>query len=842
MFNAFTSRHGFCAQPFSLQNNQLLKVRQEAYLHNYFFCSFCRYVVARICWYHFVTLVVCLLVNIHPLLQAQQQQQEELEEILEFLAQSSSIVPQLDDIEFYTQHPLPLSTTPAQELSRIFGIPLPLARQIRAFARTFRPSSLVPSDFVDTAYPEYSAMERLLGLHPAYTALLRRCTAFDSSQITSSPPSSATASAPKTPSTKSANSSRSAQGAPTKTTQDSLRHLHRSHTGNTSHQRSHKRYQARQSELRYRARTFTYLHLPRGLTNGAFQGDRWSVYQRLSYRYAPFEASFTTQKDVGERSLFDFMTGFAAITLPLQTSSNPVQEATNTPRHLSYLKIIAGDFLVQSGMGSILWRAFGARKGADVVAPAAQYGNGIEPYRSVLEQQFFRGIAAEGLIALSATSSLKAFSWVSSSARSATIDTTANTATSLDADGYFRTQSEIARRNTLLERSAGLGVELRWHLQRHTPEVQTTAQTNTQTNEARIKPTSSLPSSRLQAEIEPSFSLGTTVFALDYDRPITSRAVSSFFGKSGVLSQLYGSISTGSSFLAGELNRDANGHWGGRLGLQTQVAGMDLAAAFRTFDAAFRSPFGYNFGENSRPVNERGLYFGVAIKPHTSLRIASYLDVYSTLEPTSTVPEPVRGIDLFSEARWEASRHSTLLLRASIEQKTDAVTLRDGRVSTRIAFARTRATLRTEWFFTPPSTAARWLDGIRFRARLEGVRVDFSSVKPEEFGWLGFAELGWKPAQTLQILARCTAYSTASFDSALWQFEPHVAGVLANTAVFGSGLRYLAVCSWQPSDWLFVWLRGEATIRYGAQSMGSGQLEIPGNTDTRITAQVECRF
>jgi hypothetical protein len=181
------------------------------------------------------------------------------------------------------------------------------------------------------------------------------------------------------------------------------------------------------------------------------------------------------------------------------------------------------------------------------------------------------------------------------------------------------------------------------------------------------------------------------------------------------------------------------------------------------------------------------------------------------------------------------------LFRTSYETKTDAATIRTGRISERVAYARERATLRTEAFWSIGTTALN-APTLRIRARLEGVTVGFQGIKTQEFGGLAFAEITWKPLPALSFSARATAYNTASFETAIWQFEPHVAGVLANTGLYGKGARYLALLRWEPVPILGVWLRGEMTTKDGVTSLGSGQLEIQGNTDARLTAQVEVRL
>jgi hypothetical protein len=603
--------------------------------------------------------------------------QDELETILEFIAQNSAIVPQLDLLERYADDPLPLRTSNPQELTQLFGLPPQLARRIMA-AVGKRPT-LTLDELATT-----------LALAPEYAALLRLCTSLEA--------------APELASVATRNNTQSKTQGNTQGNTQAKRGIERESEESKTTPRSTPTSAADKAtdkaasrlgglpfSAQYRARAVTYVNPPKGLTNGAFQGDGLGLFQRVRIivplRTAPalasgrnaastntpaaqprshdqlgdthththtlLEAHCAGQKDIGERSVVDFLSGYVAAEFRLQAPSHtptqaservPVRAANAMPSAAQLaqtsqtahspqapladgkLRVVAGDFLVQSGMGTMLWRAFGAKKGADVIAPAAQYAFGIEPYRSVLEQQFFRGAAAQLTTFVSPQTQINAMVWASALQRSASVDTLLNEARSLDTDGYFRTLSEISKKDNLLERSLGAGFELR-------------TQTNFTT------PLSPLP---------PVITASATALALDYDKTITSSSTSAFSGKSGVLASVSVTASAGASFLASEVVRDAQGFFAGRMGVQSGSGAFEYAAAFRIADPQFRSPFGYNFGEFSRPANEQGFYASVLWRGLERWRLAFYVDSYSSLAPTSTVPVPIKGLDVFSEARFDA--------------------------------------------------------------------------------------------------------------------------------------------------------------------------------------------
>jgi hypothetical protein len=546
----------------------------------------------------------------------------------------------------------------------------------------------------------------------------------------------------------------------------------------------------------YRARTRFWAVPQRGFTPDAtpsqqYQGSALELYQRLTVRYdAPscgffpegvYEANITAAKDAGERTITDFLSGYLRA------------KVGNT-------HIVAGDFLVESGMGTTLWSIYGNRKSADVLTPTTQQQFRIIPYRSSTEQQYFRGLAAQSLFRLPRNAerdslSLNLKAWYSSQSRAARIDTVLGVATSLNLDGLFRTRSEISLLGGLQERIGGIGAEI----------------------------------------ADTYWSVGATAFGIFYDKPIVSRSVQVFFGQSGINASVYGSYRWNNLLLSGELSRDAANNIGGRINTEFETQNWHIAASLRTFPTEFRAPFGVNFGENTKPSNEAGLYMGAVWRGIEHFCVTSYLDVYTTHSSTATVPVPVRGVDIFSEATWNISPELTTILRARHETKTDALTQGTGRNRERIVFGRGKTSLRLHAQYDV-------FPEFRLQSRVEGVLINSEQAKPVETGVLGFIGVQWKPLPSIAATMRFVGFRTDSFDSALWQYEQTVAGTLSNPPLYGQGIR--AYCLVE-ADILPIWslsVRGSLTRRFDVTTLGSGSTLINSNTDAQLLIQTDVRF
>jgi hypothetical protein len=468
--------------------------------------------------------------------------------------------------------------------------------------------------------------------------------------------------------------------------------------------------------------------------------------------------------------------------------------------------IVVGDYLLKSGLGTILWGMYANKKGADVISPVTETAQNLIPYRSSTEQQFFRGAAVQQNMLVGEKLSARLMAWGSWQQRSARIDSMQNVATSLDFDGLFRTRSEISTRSTLPERIFGASAEV---------------------------------SSRLDAQSEHSsrenWSLGASVFSLQYDKPITSRSVMVFPQQSGALATLFGTYSRENLVLMGEIARDGAGNVGGRVGAELRLKAWELAAAARAFPTDFRSPFGMNFGENPKPTNEAGLYLAAVWKEVPKLRVNAYLDAYTTFSSTATIPTQVRGVDMFTETTWDITPTLQAVMRLRHETKTDQLTLGTGRNTRRVVYGRGKTGLRVQ---------GQWKanENLRLQARFEGAFVNFEGYEPEEVGALVFVGASWSPLEWFSLTGRLVAFRTDSFDSAVWQYETAVPGTLSNPPLYGQGLRAYLMLEVQPLTNITLYGRGSLTRRFDVTTLGSGATQINSNTDAQLVLQVDVRF
>ncbi|MFP4527360.1 MAG: hypothetical protein ACLFQX_02330 [Candidatus Kapaibacterium sp.] len=509
----------------------------------------------------------------------------------------------------------------------------------------------------------------------------------------------------------------------------------------------------------------------RGFDEGKYLGSPLDFYQRFIYTGSKLEAGLLLNKNYGEKSLAEFASGYASA-------------------EFGRTRIIAGDYYIESGMGSILWGAFTGRKGAEVYYPALEYGSGIKPFRSTMDFSMFRGLAMEHTYGDSLRLTLRG--WASSAGRSANIDEKRGVATSISRSSYYRTDTEIAKKNALHELITGGNAEL----------------------------------------ASDNFAIGATAFWLDYEYPIESSSSSAFSGKSGMLSSVYGYWMTESSSLGGEIGRDARGNMCWRAGYQNKAEDHRLALSFRSYSPEFRSPYGSNFGEFSYPANEAGFYAGYEYRGIERFRQRIYIDIFRSWQRTYYVPEPVRGVDIFTETEFHPIEKSRLSVRLRWENKSDYWR---NLADEKIIYQKDKSSARIEW-------QQRIGVFLRYRLRAEGKLVFADGNEPDESGLIAFAEAEWRIGDVIELETRMTGFATDSYESAIYQFEYAMQGCMYTVPLYGKGMRALIGAKLNLWEYASISDRFTLTHKPGEMSLGSGYDRIEGPTDRRIIIQIDGSF
>jgi hypothetical protein len=504
-----------------------------------------------------------------------------------------------------------------------------------------------------------------------------------------------------------------------------------------------------------------------GFEENKYKGSQFDYSSRTYISYNSFDAGIILDKDAGEIRSVDFISG-----------------------HLKYeknnLKILAGDFYYELGMGNILWRDFPESKGSDVISPAMRFGNGLKPYRSTIDNSFFRGGAIDYTFKIG-NSNIKFGLFASSANRSGTFDSVNNIISSVYTMGLYRTDTELKKRYILNEKALSGNIIY-----------------------------------------ENNFFLsGIGVLSLNYEFPIQSSSASAFLGKSGLLKTHFTRYFIPDFTIGYEVSLDANDNLGGKIASIIDFGDLEISSHFRYFSENFRSPFGSIFGEYSYPANEVGFYFGAFYKGIKGIRFYNYVDFFKSLGRTYYIDGIVSGFALFNQTEIQLSKRLDFITRIKYDNKTDE----KNNGSNDITFQKQRIFWRNEIQFGISKT-------LRSRIRLEACYIDFADIVPSETGLAGFFELHYQ-IKNLEVFARTSLFSTKSYESAVWQYEYFIPGSLSTFPAYLDGSRIVLGAKTKIYDVFRVQLLYTNTSKNNIEFLSSGNDKVLSNSTNNLILQVE---
>ncbi|MFA5587281.1 MAG: helix-hairpin-helix domain-containing protein [Mariniphaga sp.] len=513
-----------------------------------------------------------------------------------------------------------------------------------------------------------------------------------------------------------------------------------------------------------------------------YEGNRLRYYTR--YRYQSGEnisAGITAEKDPGEAFFAGSNKyGFDFYSAHLSFKVSPVFE-----------KITVGDFVVRSGQGLVLWQGYSFNKSVNTLN-ISKTNQGVRPYTSTDENQFFRGISTSlklGEIRLSLFYSQK-----NRDGNLAFSDSLANYFTSLQTSGYHRTASEIEDKNSVNDLNAGAVVS--WQYQ--------------------------------------NFKIGTTLLYRQFNMPfIRSNQLYNQFrfqGKENHATSIDYLFSKGKYQLFGEA---AVSKSNGKAILQGATAHLhdqiQISSLFRHFDKNYHAMWANPFAEGSSAANETGLYFGTRILPVKFVSLSAYSDMYLSEWINFTTTGPSRGWDVFAQADFRPSRKVNFYLRYKNEEKEQKFRIEEKYEDHPEQFRKSR--LHFQYNFS---------EVITLKTRAEHV---FYKGLEKENGWMIFQDIQYSPRSfPLNLSARIAWFNTESYSSRIYAYENDLLYTFSVPAFFGKGLRNYLNLKYKISEKTEIWFKMANTWQNGAESISSGYNEITGPHKTEVKFQLRLKM
>ncbi len=519
-----------------------------------------------------------------------------------------------------------------------------------------------------------------------------------------------------------------------------------------------------------------------------YLGDPTRIYTRFRVSHTnDFSIGFTAEKDAGEKLEWDtnrkqYGMDYYSFHFQLQNQGR-------------FKNMVIGDYQLQYGQSLLFGAGFAIGKGSETVATARRSNQGILPYTSVLETNFFRGIAAT--FELTPQLDFTTFYSVNPINASTAIDSMESVEeyfTSIRLSGFHRTPAELIAKNAIL--SENFGGTVLYHnssenLNIGLNYIRTIYETNFQRK----------PTKYNQYEFSGSVNQNLGAFANYYWRNFH------LFGESAI---------------------SRSGGVGAIAGFVTSIASnIQMSLIVRNFDRNFHSFYGTAFGENTRNINEKGVYWGIKFQPVKKLFLSAYIDKFKFPWLKFRADAPSQGNEFLGRITYVFNRNINLYAQARVENKernaskvgnSNLYSLQNGQKRNYLLNLDIRPkgiiSLKSRLQFSEFVFNGRYTNGM---ALIQDINFDFGK---------------------LRLSTRYAIFETDDFENRQYAYERDVLYAFSIPAYQNTGTRTYALLQYKLSKKLQFWARWAQFSFVNLETIGSGNEQIAGNKRSEVKLQM----
>jgi hypothetical protein len=514
----------------------------------------------------------------------------------------------------------------------------------------------------------------------------------------------------------------------------------------------------------------------RALQNNNFQGGPEHLMIRfrnqLSGRYS---FGFTTEKDPGESIEWNkSQRGMDFISMHAQVHTNRFIRS-----------FLLGDYQIQNGQGLVFGSGFQTGKGLETITSVKRGQSGLRPHTSTVETGFFRGAALT-----LGSEKLNSSIFYSTLHQDATlnIDTALDQTTirSIRKSGYHRTASELAARDRLNEKNIGININ----------------QSNGRGHGFGINGLFTHFNTPLENSEEPY-------------------STYEFEGTRNWVTSLYGQTEIKGFYLFGEYALSKSAGTGLVLGyIKPLTQRFNLSMIFRNYDPEFHSFYAAGFGEQSRTINEKGIYTGLYYQISRKHKVAMFYDHFRFPWLRYQVNAPSVGNEwlihyTINHKQWMLG----FQVRNEKKQKSDSD--RGYLMDTK----RTQALLDLDFVNN------KWTTQTRLHANYYEDNI---------------SSIGWAIIQDLNLFfnkfsigMRYAFFQTDRFSNAVYAYERDVLYAFSVPILNGEGMRRMIIFKWKPFK--SITIQAKYSDNYSPMATLDGNAGITGNRIAQIRGQIMYR-
>ena len=513
----------------------------------------------------------------------------------------------------------------------------------------------------------------------------------------------------------------------------------------------------------------------------------------LRYRVSKpndFSIGFTTEKDAGERFHWSpksktYFTDFWSAHFMLENQGK-------------WQKLIIGDYQLQFGQGLIFGAGFGVGKGSETVNTANRVTLGVKPYTSVLEGGFLRGAAASYTLnkKLTTTTFISYLKQDANIQRGGDNEDFESYFSSLQLTGMHRTPNEIANKRQVGETVIGTNLNFR---------------SNDRT--------------------EVGFIASTNHFSTSILRSNQPYNKFEFKGQSNFNLSLYGKHQWKHFLLFGESAVSKSGGIGAVGGFSTSLSPrIEFAMVLRSYQRNFHTFRGTSFAENSRNINEKGVYWGIKYTLNRKFYLTAYYDTYHFPWLRFRVDTPSSGHDYLFRLNYNPGSRVKLYTQFRRELKDTNVSSENFNSNIVLPGRKDQYLINLEY-----------ASGIHFSFKSRVQFSEYELLNDRTRGYAFIQDAVYKNGDWT-FSGRTALFDTEGSQNRQYAYERDVLYAFSIPAYSGKGIRNYLLIHYRAFRKMDLWARIAKTTYYDRQEIGTGLETISGNKRTEVKFQVRYKL
>lgn len=522
-----------------------------------------------------------------------------------------------------------------------------------------------------------------------------------------------------------------------------------------------------------------------------YMGSPGKFYSRFRVsKSKDFSIGFTAEKDAGEELVWN--TANKQYGMDFYSFHFQVQNKGRLKN------LIVGDYRLQLGQGLVLNSGFNIGKGSETIATTRKYNLGAMPYTSVLESGYFRGAAVTYTFG-----SIDLTGFISSIQNDANIknDTTLTDVdefiSALQNTGFHRTEKELVNMNQIQESNYGGSIQFN---------------TNNQ-----------------------NFQFGAVFLQTQYEKPLIRPSNYyngfEFNGTKNRTGSMFGSYQWQNMNFFGELAMSSSSGIGGVAGTMISLTHqLDMAIVARHYDKEFHSFYGSGFGENTRNINETGIYWGIKYQPAHNVKISVYYDKFNFPWLKFRVKSPSEGYEYLIKAEYAFSK--TIKVYAQFRQENKGLNHREET----LILDRVLNGVKKNYIFNADYATG---DNLSFKSRVQSSSYAYNGITTK-----GYAVMQDITAtiRKFKLSGRYALFQTDNYENRQYVYEKDVLYAFSIPAYNGIGARAYLLLQYKLSNHWQFWIRYANTHFQDRDIIGSGSELINNNRKSDIKLQVKISF